>query len=325
VVGIIYLNPNGDGVALLADEEGNMLDGVTFLQMQDKLRARILANEAGLIATIFGRLIGAPGIKCASRPSWHPKLLVALAALAFAVMGLQAQLLDPIALPRKLSDPVRSTQPAITCTTGRAALIGHAGRQAAIIEMVVALGGAYVVLGGVMFASVASFRLPSDKIDSFFALLIPKPADIPGLRTVPLDEDFSPFNFEQVRKPRAKLKSSDLASGRPPAAATSPNTTYTAGARGSTVRPVPARPREKIHRSEGSMSVLGEAIEGWSGTRHRLDRRVANVRYSKLGEGLILTGGIVDVPKNAGLGKNENRYVERQRHPGTAGSSAGVD
>ena len=101
-------------------------------------------------------------------------------------------------------------------------LIGHAGRQAATIEMAVAFGVAYVVLGGAMLASVASFRLLSDKIDSFFALLIPKPADIQGVRNVPLDEGFSPFKFEQVRKPRAKLKSSDLASGRPPVAATSP-------------------------------------------------------------------------------------------------------
>ena len=185
-----------------------MLDGVTFRQMQDKLRARILSNEAGHITATPGRPMGTPGIQCASRASWYPTplLLVALAASAFAATGLQAQLLDPIASPRKLNDPVRPTQPAITCTTGRAALIGHAGRQAATIEMAVALGVAYVVLGGVMFASVASFRLLSDKIDSFFALLIPKPADIQRLRTVPLDEDFSPFKFEQVRKRSVKLK-----------------------------------------------------------------------------------------------------------------------
>ncbi len=201
-----------------------MLHGVTFRQMQDKLRSRILTNEVGHITATLGRPMGTPGIQCASRASWYPKplLLVALAALALAATGLQAQLLDPIASPRKLSDPYRPTQPTITCTTGRAALIGHAGRQAATIEMVVALGVAYVVLGGVVFASVASFRLLSDKIDSFFALLIPKPADIQGLRTAPLDEDFSPFNFEQLRKPKAKRNSSDLASGRPPEAATSP-------------------------------------------------------------------------------------------------------
>ena len=37
------------------------------------------------------------------------------------------------------------------------------------------LGVAYLVLGGVIFALGASFRLLSDKVDSFFALLIPEP------------------------------------------------------------------------------------------------------------------------------------------------------
>ena len=43
------------------------------------------------------------------------------------------------------------------------------------IETVVALGVAYVVLGGIILALAASFRLLSDKVDSFFALLIPEP------------------------------------------------------------------------------------------------------------------------------------------------------
>ncbi|MGB8467039.1 MAG: hypothetical protein WCE49_18985, partial [Terrimicrobiaceae bacterium] len=30
-------------------------------------------------------------------------------------------------------------------------------------------------------------------------------------------------------------------------------------------------------------------------------------------------------PENAGSERNENRYVERQRHPGTAGASVAVD
>ena len=47
------------------------------------------------------------------------------------------------------------------------------------IETVVALGVAYVVLGGIILALAASFRLLSDKVDSFFALLIPEP--LPGL------------------------------------------------------------------------------------------------------------------------------------------------
>ena len=175
----------------------------------------VTSGDGNQVRPSAGLKLARPGMP--SRFCWSH-----LAALAFGATGLQAQLLDPIASPRKLGDPVRPTQPAITCTTGRAALIGHAGRQAATIEMAVALGVAYVVLGGAMLASVASFRLLSDKIDSFFALLIPKPADIQGFRNVPLDEGFSPFKFEQVRKPRAKLKSSDLASGRPPVAATSP-------------------------------------------------------------------------------------------------------
>ena len=40
---------------------------------------------------------------------------------------------------------------------------------------VVAMGVAYVVLGGIIFALAASFRLLSDKVASFFALLIPEP------------------------------------------------------------------------------------------------------------------------------------------------------
>ena len=46
---------------------------------------------------------------------------------------------------------------------------------AVTIETVVALGIAYVVLGGIILALAASFRLLSDKVDSFFALLIPEP------------------------------------------------------------------------------------------------------------------------------------------------------
>ena len=91
--GMVYaaerLQPNGDGVSLLADEDGDMLGGVTFRRMQDKLRARILSNEAGHITGTLGRPMGAPGIECESRAFWYPKplLLVALAALAFAATG----------------------------------------------------------------------------------------------------------------------------------------------------------------------------------------------------------------------------------------------
>ena len=58
----IYRNPNGDGVSLPLTRTGDMLDGVTFRQMQDKLRARMMSNEAGHIAAILGRPMGTPGI-----------------------------------------------------------------------------------------------------------------------------------------------------------------------------------------------------------------------------------------------------------------------
>src|SRR4029077_17884579 len=100
--------------------------------------------------------------------------------------------------------------PAITFIVGRAGLICQRGRQATMIEIAVAVGVAYVVLGGVLFALVASFRLLNDKVDSFFSLLIPEPASTRGLRKIPpLDEDFSPFKFDQgpsrvrSRKPHA--------------------------------------------------------------------------------------------------------------------------
>ena len=65
--------------------------------------------------------------------------------------------------------------PAITSTLGRASPFGQTGQQQKSVQMVVALGVAYVVLGGLVFALAASFRLLSDKVDSFFAPLIPKP------------------------------------------------------------------------------------------------------------------------------------------------------
>ena len=52
---------------------------------------------------------------------------------------------------------------------------GKSGFSVVTIETVVALGVAYVVLGGIILALAASFRLLSDKVDSFFALLIPEP------------------------------------------------------------------------------------------------------------------------------------------------------
>jgi len=55
---------------------------------------------------------------------------------------------------------------------------GKSGFSVVTIETVVALGVAYVVLGGIILALAASFRLLGAKVDSFFALLIPAP--VPG-------------------------------------------------------------------------------------------------------------------------------------------------
>ena len=99
--------------------------------------------------------------------------------------------------------------PVITFTIGRAGLIGQTGRQATTIETAVILGVTYVVLGGILFALVASFRLLSDKVDSFFALLIPEPTSTRRLRIIPpLDEDFSPFKFEAPSEPSARREAS---------------------------------------------------------------------------------------------------------------------
>ena len=71
---------------------------------------------------------------------------------------------------------------ASTYVVGHAGLIGRIGEQATTIEMAVAFGVTYVVLGGILFVLVASFRSLSDQVDSFFALLIPEPTGIPGSR-----------------------------------------------------------------------------------------------------------------------------------------------
>ena len=71
---------------------------------------------------------------------------------------------------------------ASTYAVGHAGLIGRIGEQATTIEMAVAFGVTYVVLGGMLFVLVASFRSLSDQVDSFFALLIPEPTGIPGSR-----------------------------------------------------------------------------------------------------------------------------------------------
>jgi hypothetical protein len=143
-------------------------------------------------------------------------VLVSLAMLMFAATTLPAQGLAPTQLQEfnvvvhRAGDFETYRLPVITFIVGRAGLIGQTGRQPTMIEIAVAVGVAYVVLGGVLFALVASFRLLNDKVDSFFSLLIPEPAGTRGLRKIPpLDEDFSPFKFDQVpsrvgsRKPHA--------------------------------------------------------------------------------------------------------------------------
>jgi len=175
------------------------------VQTRIALGARILTNALSQVAAALGLPVGTAGFR-AVRVSRYPKplaVLVALIALAFTATTLQAQSLAPTQL-REFDTAVRPVisletyrQPVITCTVGRAGFLGNAGRQAPTIEMVVARGVAYIVLGGVIFALVASFRLLSDKVDSFFALLIPEPTGTRSLRTIPpLDEDFSPFQFE---------------------------------------------------------------------------------------------------------------------------------
>jgi hypothetical protein len=203
----LYVTKNAD--------DGTVLDGETFLHMRNKLRAKILSNEADQVAAIFGLPIATPAIVRAVRACRYPKplgQLVALIMLAFATTTLQAQIPTPTQ-QQELNKAVRPAsnletyrQPVITCTVGRTGFL-NAARQAATIEMVVALGVAYIVLGGVIFALVASFRLLSDKVDSFFALLVPEPTGTRGLRTIlPLDEDFSPFKFEPSAKQEARQR-----------------------------------------------------------------------------------------------------------------------
>ncbi len=199
-----------------------------FAQMKIGLGARILLNARGKVAAALGPRAGAAGIVHAVRVSQSPlAVLIALAALAFVATSMDAQAdaatferENAAAVPRQM-EVDDYPEPVITCTVGRAGFIAQEGRQGATIERVVALGVAYVVLGGILFALVVSLRLLGEKVDLFFALLIPKPTGARGLRTIPpLDEDFSPFKFE----PSAKQTASSLAPGWPPAASEPPKT-----------------------------------------------------------------------------------------------------
>jgi hypothetical protein len=158
------------------------VNGETFVQMRIVLGTRILTNAPGQAAAAFGLPMGTAGVFRAVM-SRYPKPLTVLFALimvAFATATLEAQSLAPT----QLQESNTAVQPAsrfetyrqpVIITVGRAGLIGNEGPHAVTIETVVALGVAYVVLGGIIFALAASFRLLSDKVDSFFALLIPKP------------------------------------------------------------------------------------------------------------------------------------------------------
>ncbi len=76
-----------------------MLAGETFLQMRNKLGAKILSKEANHVAAILGLPIATPwGSFARLRVCRYPKplgLLVALIVLAFATTTLQAQIPTP--------------------------------------------------------------------------------------------------------------------------------------------------------------------------------------------------------------------------------------
>ena len=157
-------------------------------QMRVALGAKILTNEPDKVAAGLGLPIGTPGIVRVVRVCRYPKplgLLVALIAMAFATATLQAQILSPMqehefdTAARPASSVATYRLPA---TVGHAGHFGQTGQQEKSVQMVIALGVAYVVLGGLVFALAASFRLLSDKVDSFFAQLIPKPTGARGLK-----------------------------------------------------------------------------------------------------------------------------------------------
>jgi uncharacterized integral membrane protein len=142
--------------------------------MRIVLDTRIHRNAPGHAAAAFGLPMRTTGVfrEVVSRYPKPLTLLFALIMLAFATATLEAQSLAPT----RLQEFNTAVQPASRFETyGRAGLIGNEGPHAVTIETVVALGVAYVVLGGIIFALAASFRLLSDKVDSFFALLIPEP------------------------------------------------------------------------------------------------------------------------------------------------------
>ena len=154
------------------------VDGGTFMQMRIVRDTRILANAPGQTPAAFGLPMGTLGFRAVLCRYLKPlTVLFALIVLVFATATLEAQTLAPT----QLQEFNTAVQPATRFETYRqhviaaAGFIGDEGPHAVTIETVVALGIAYVVLGGIILALAASFRLLSDKVDSFFALLIPEP------------------------------------------------------------------------------------------------------------------------------------------------------
>ena len=154
------------------------VDGGTFMQMRIVRGTRILANAPGQTPAAFGLPMGTLGFRAVLCRYLKPlTVLFAIIVLVFATATLEAQTLAPT----QLQEFNTAVQPATRFETYRqhviaaAGFIGDEGPHAVTIETVVALGIAYVVLGGIILALAASFRLLSDKVDSFFALLIPEP------------------------------------------------------------------------------------------------------------------------------------------------------
>ena len=152
------------------------VDGGTFMQMRIVRGTKILANAPGQTAAAFGLPMGTLGFRAVLCRYLKP-LTVLFALMVFATATLEAQTLAPT----QLQEFNTAVQPATRFETYRqhviaaAGFIGDEGPHAVTIETVVALGIAYVVLGGIILALAASFRLLSDKVHSFFALLIPEP------------------------------------------------------------------------------------------------------------------------------------------------------
>ena len=155
------------------------VDGGTFMQMRIVRGTKILTNAPGQTAAAFGLPMGTLGFRAVLCRYLKP-LTVLFALMVFATATLEAQNLAPT----QLQEFNTALQPAtrfetyrqhVIAAVGRSGFVGHEGPHAVTIETVVALGIAYVVLGGIILALAASFRLLSDKVDSFFALLIPEP------------------------------------------------------------------------------------------------------------------------------------------------------